>query len=132
MEARKYLVLFQPLVDRKPNSLTQISNRCHLREKVLAEAATHFIIVADSRKDSKVLGTNWTQGVPIEVAPFAWAKVFQSKFFFCISIFELVISFYVSSKRTGRLLERYRTKLKAIVYFDPLSDLNSRSSQNGL
>ncbi|SCV70000.1 BQ2448_1394 [Microbotryum intermedium] len=51
---------------------------CHLREKVLAEAATHFIIVADSRKDSKVLGTNWKQGVPIEVAPFAWAKVFQN------------------------------------------------------
>lgn len=45
---------------------------------MLAEAATHFIIVADSRKDSKVLGTNWKQGVPIEVAPFAWAKVFVS------------------------------------------------------
>ena len=53
--------------------------RCQLREKVLAEAASSFIIVADSRKDSKVLGTNWKQGVPIEVAPFAWAKVFQSK-----------------------------------------------------
>ncbi|GAA5836684.1 hypothetical protein JCM11251_002698 [Rhodosporidiobolus azoricus] len=49
---------------------------CQLREKVLAEAATHFILVADARKDSKVLGTNWKQGVPIEVAPFAWAKVF--------------------------------------------------------
>lgn len=45
---------------------------------MLAEAAASFIIVADSRKDSKVLGTNWKQGVPIEVAPFAWAKVFQS------------------------------------------------------
>ncbi|ORY89809.1 ribose-5-phosphate isomerase [Leucosporidium creatinivorum] len=51
---------------------------CQLREKVLAEAATNFILVADSRKDSKVLGTNWKQGVPIEVAPFAWAKVFQN------------------------------------------------------
>ena len=51
---------------------------CQLREKVLAEAATHFILVADARKDSKVLGTNWKQGVPIEVAPFAWAKVFVS------------------------------------------------------
>lgn len=46
---------------------------------MLAEAATNFILVADSRKDSKVLGTNWKQGVPIEVAPFAWAKVFQSE-----------------------------------------------------
>jgi len=51
---------------------------CQLREKVLAEAATHFIIVADSRKDSKILGHAWKQGVPIEVAPFAWAKVFVS------------------------------------------------------
>ncbi|KAK4703971.1 ribose 5-phosphate isomerase A, partial [Phenoliferia sp. Uapishka_3] len=52
---------------------------CHLREKVLAEAADTFILVADARKDSKILGTNWKQGVPIEVAPFAWAKVFQSQ-----------------------------------------------------
>ena len=58
--------------------------RCQLREKVLAEAADTFILVADSRKDSKVLGTNWKQGVPIEIAPFAWAKVFQSTF---LSIF---------------------------------------------
>lgn len=26
-----------------------------------------------------MLGTNWKQGVPIEVAPFAWAKVFVSE-----------------------------------------------------
>ena len=51
---------------------------CHLREKVLAEAAHHFILVADSRKDSKILGDKWKQGVPVEVAPFAWAKVFQN------------------------------------------------------
>ena len=51
---------------------------CHLREKVLAEAAHHFVLVADSRKDSKILGDKWKQGVPVEVAPFAWAKVFQN------------------------------------------------------
>ncbi|OCH92432.1 ribose 5-phosphate isomerase [Obba rivulosa] len=51
---------------------------CHLREKVLAEAADTFVIVADYRKNSEVLGTNWTQGVPIEVAPFAYAKVLQN------------------------------------------------------
>jgi len=51
---------------------------CHLREKVLAEAADTFIIVADSRKDSLVLGTNWKGGVPIEVAPFAYAKVLHN------------------------------------------------------
>jgi len=51
---------------------------CHLREKVLAEAADTFVLVADFRKNSKVLGTNWKGGVPIEVAPFAYAKVLQN------------------------------------------------------
>jgi len=51
---------------------------CHLREKVLAEAAESFIIVADYRKKSTVLGTSWKQGVPIEVAPFAYAKLLQN------------------------------------------------------
>ena len=31
---------------------------CQLREKVLAEAAETWVIVADYRKNSKVLGTN--------------------------------------------------------------------------
>lgn len=31
---------------------------CHLREKVLAESAKVFIVVADSRKNSAVLGTS--------------------------------------------------------------------------
>lgn len=51
---------------------------CHLREKVLAEAADTFIVVADYRKDSDVLGKNFKQGVPIEVAQFAYAKVLQN------------------------------------------------------
>jgi len=51
---------------------------CHLREKVLAEAADTFIIVADYRKNSEYLGTNWKAGVPVEVAPFAYAKVLQN------------------------------------------------------
>ncbi|KAJ3479672.1 hypothetical protein NLI96_g8892 [Meripilus lineatus] len=51
---------------------------CHLREKVLAEAADTWIIVADYRKNSQVLGTTYTQGVPVEVAPFAYAKVLQN------------------------------------------------------
>lgn len=50
---------------------------CHLREKVLAEAATEFVLIADARKNSKVLGSMWKQGVPVEVAPFAWASVLQ-------------------------------------------------------
>ncbi|EJD07931.1 ribose 5-phosphate isomerase [Fomitiporia mediterranea MF3/22] len=51
---------------------------CHLREKVLAEAAETWIIVADYRKNSEVLGTTYRQGVPIEVAPFAYAKLLQN------------------------------------------------------
>lgn len=50
---------------------------CHLREKVLAEAAKTFVLIADARKNSQILGTKWKQGVPIEVAPFAWASVLQ-------------------------------------------------------
>ncbi|KAF9266626.1 ribose-5-phosphate isomerase [Marasmius fiardii PR-910] len=48
---------------------------CHLREKVIAEAARTFILVADYRKNVERLGTNFKAGVPIEVVPFAYAKV---------------------------------------------------------
>ncbi|KAK0564314.1 ribose-5-phosphate isomerase rki1 [Tilletia horrida] len=51
---------------------------CHLREKVLAEAAREFVVVADYRKNSQILGKTWTQGVPVEVAPFAYAKVLHN------------------------------------------------------
>ncbi|KAF9527253.1 ribose-5-phosphate isomerase [Crepidotus variabilis] len=51
---------------------------CHLREKVLAEAAITFVLVADHRKNVQYLGTNFAQGVPIEVVPFAYAKVLQN------------------------------------------------------
>ncbi|KXN82955.1 Ribose-5-phosphate isomerase, partial [Leucoagaricus sp. SymC.cos] len=50
---------------------------CHLREKVLAEAAKTFIVVADFRKNSEYLGTTWAPGVPVEVVPFAYAKVLR-------------------------------------------------------
>ncbi|MBW0477175.1 hypothetical protein O181_016890 [Austropuccinia psidii MF-1] len=51
---------------------------CHLREKVLAEAAEKFVLVADARKESTLLGTSWKTGIPIEVVPFAWAKVMRN------------------------------------------------------
>ncbi|KDQ16629.1 hypothetical protein BOTBODRAFT_186306 [Botryobasidium botryosum FD-172 SS1] len=51
---------------------------CHLREKVLAEAAETFIVVADYRKNSHILGTNYKVGVPIEVTPFAYARLLQT------------------------------------------------------
>ncbi|WFD32737.1 ribose-5-phosphate isomerase [Malassezia sp. CBS 17886] len=50
---------------------------CQLREKVLAEAAKKFVVVADYRKRSAVLGTSWTQGIPVEVAPFASTHVLR-------------------------------------------------------
>jgi len=49
-----------------------------LREKVLAELARTFIVVADYRKNSAVLGTSYTSGVPIEVSPFAHTSVLRS------------------------------------------------------
>ncbi|TBU57268.1 ribose 5-phosphate isomerase [Dichomitus squalens] len=51
---------------------------CHLREKVLAEAADTFILVADYRKNSTILGTSFPQGIPIEVVPFAYTKILQN------------------------------------------------------
>jgi ribose 5-phosphate isomerase A len=48
---------------------------CQLREKVLADMADTWVMVADYRKNSSVLGTNWKQGVPIEVVPFAYVQV---------------------------------------------------------
>ncbi|KAJ7472307.1 ribose 5-phosphate isomerase A-domain-containing protein [Mycena galericulata] len=64
-------------VDRELNCIKG-GGACHLREKVLAEAANTFILVADYRKNVEYLGTNFAAGVPIEVVPFAYAKVLQN------------------------------------------------------
>lgn len=66
--------------DEVDNALNCIKGggACHLREKVLAEAANEFVVVADYRKNGSQLGTKWLQGVPIEVAPFAYAKILQN------------------------------------------------------
>ncbi|CAG8642755.1 6728_t:CDS:2 [Ambispora leptoticha] len=50
---------------------------CHLREKVVAEAAKKFIIIADYRKNAKTLGEKWKQGIPIEVVPFTYTRVIK-------------------------------------------------------
>ncbi|KAG6911035.1 ribose-5-phosphate isomerase rki1 [Tephrocybe rancida] len=63
-------------VDKDLNSIKG-GGACHLREKVIAEAASTFIVVADYRKNSEFLGTNWAPGVPVEVVPFAYAKVLR-------------------------------------------------------
>lgn len=49
---------------------------CLFQEKLVACSAKKFVVVADYRKKSpKYLGTNWKQGVPIEVVPNSWVKV---------------------------------------------------------
>lgn len=48
---------------------------CLFQEKLVAGAASKFIVVADFRKKSKALGLQWTQGVPIEIVPNSYAKV---------------------------------------------------------
>ncbi|ODV92239.1 hypothetical protein CANCADRAFT_30465 [Tortispora caseinolytica NRRL Y-17796] len=48
---------------------------CLFQEKLIASMSKRFILVADDRKDSEILGSRWKQGVPIEVSPYAYLKV---------------------------------------------------------
>ncbi|KAJ2933110.1 hypothetical protein H1R20_g3983, partial [Candolleomyces eurysporus] len=64
-------------VDRNLNCIKG-GGACHLREKVIAEAAETFIVVADYRKNAESLGTNYPPGVPIEVVPFAYVKILNT------------------------------------------------------
>lgn len=48
---------------------------CHLQEKIVIKNAKLFVVVADERKDSKVLGEQWKNGVPVEVVPMAYTTV---------------------------------------------------------
>ena len=48
---------------------------CHVQEKILAYNSKKVIIVADFKKDSKILGEKWKKGVPIEVIPGAYIPI---------------------------------------------------------
>lgn len=48
---------------------------CLLQEKLVADSAKEFVIVADDRKNTGVLGKGWKKGVPIEVIPNAYNKI---------------------------------------------------------
>ncbi|KAI9995010.1 hypothetical protein PInf_011895 [Phytophthora infestans] len=48
---------------------------CQLQEKIVAFAANKFVVIADYRKESKQLGEQWTQGVPVEVVPMAYVPL---------------------------------------------------------
>lgn len=48
---------------------------CQFQEKLVAQCAKKFIVVADYRKKGQLLGQVWTQGVPVEVVGIAFRKV---------------------------------------------------------
>ncbi|KNC77637.1 ribose-5-phosphate isomerase [Sphaeroforma arctica JP610] len=48
---------------------------CLTQEKIVAYNSKQFVVIADYRKDSTVLGHSWRLGVPIEVIPFAYTAV---------------------------------------------------------
>ncbi|CAL1539447.1 unnamed protein product [Lymnaea stagnalis] len=45
---------------------------CLMQEKIIASCAKKLFIIADNRKNSKVLGTTWKKGIPIEILPMAY------------------------------------------------------------
>ncbi|XP_017157847.1 ribose-5-phosphate isomerase isoform X2 [Poecilia reticulata] len=48
---------------------------CLTQEKIVAGNSKCFVVIADYRKDSRVLGEQWKKGVPIEVIPMAYVPV---------------------------------------------------------
>lgn len=48
---------------------------CLLQEKLVADSSNEFIIVADDRKNSGILGKNWNKGIPIEIVPNSYNKI---------------------------------------------------------
>nr|CAB3265691.1 ribose-5-phosphate isomerase-like [Phallusia mammillata] len=44
---------------------------CLTQEKIVAAAAKKFIVIADYRKDSTLLGEQYKKGIPVEVIPMA-------------------------------------------------------------
>jgi ribose 5-phosphate isomerase A len=44
---------------------------CLVQEKIIASNSKKFIIIADYRKQSTILGENWKKGVPVEIIPLA-------------------------------------------------------------
>ncbi|KAK6462181.1 ribose-5-phosphate isomerase [Scheffersomyces coipomensis] len=48
---------------------------CLFQEKLVAVSAKKFVVVADYRKKSDVLGKQWKQGIPIEIVPNSYVKI---------------------------------------------------------
>ncbi len=50
---------------------------CLVQEKIIASNSKKLIIIVDFRKNSKILGTNWKRGIPIEVIPMAYFPIMK-------------------------------------------------------
>ncbi len=50
---------------------------CLVQEKIIASNSKKVIIIADFRKNSEILGTNWKQGVPLEVIPMSYFPIMK-------------------------------------------------------
>ena len=61
-------------VDRDLNCIKG-GGGCHTLEKLVAQAAKIFIVVADGSKQSTRLGLHWRKGVPVEVLPVSYVVV---------------------------------------------------------
>lgn len=48
---------------------------CLTREKIIADAASKLIIIADESKKARSLGEKWKKGIPLEVVPMAYQSV---------------------------------------------------------
>lgn len=51
---------------------------CQTQEKLVAASSKRFVVIADYRKKSKQLGTEWRNGVPLEVIPEGYAPVMRT------------------------------------------------------
>jgi ribose 5-phosphate isomerase A len=51
---------------------------CMMQEKLVALAASKFVLIADYSKQSERLGARWHRGVPVEVLPGAYVTVSAS------------------------------------------------------
>ncbi|MFX0028598.1 MAG: ribose 5-phosphate isomerase A [Candidatus Hermodarchaeota archaeon] len=50
---------------------------CLVQEKIIASNSKELIIIADFRKNSEILGTNWKKGIPLEVIPMAYLPIMK-------------------------------------------------------
>lgn len=63
-------------VDERLN-LIKGGGACQTQEKIVAAASKKLVIIADYRKDSKILGEQWKKGIPLEVIPLGYVPVMK-------------------------------------------------------